>query len=245
MNDTPVLDVRDLRKIYRLEDIEVRALDGVTFTVSRGEFVAIMGPSGSGKSTMMNILGCLDRPTSGVYRLDGVDVAHLSETALARVRNQKLGFVFQSFNLLPRTPAVENVELPLVYAGVGPSERRRRAMAALTQVGLRDRAFHRPNQLSGGQQQRVAIARAIAVQPAVILADEPTGNLDTRTSEGIMAQFGTLNTGGITIVLVTHEPDIAAHARRVLVFRDGLLVEDRSTQPTVPTLPLSAGDRAR
>jgi putative ABC transport system ATP-binding protein len=245
MNDTPVLDVRDLRKIYRLEDIEVRALDGVTFTVSRGEFIAIMGPSGSGKSTMMNILGCLDRPTSGVYRLDGVDVAHLSETALAQVRNRKLGFVFQSFNLLPRTPAVENVELPLVYAGVGPAERRRRAMAALTQVGLADRAFHRPNQLSGGQQQRVAIARAIAVQPAVILADEPTGNLDTRTSGDVMAQFGTLNTSGITIVLVTHEPDIAAHARRVLVFRDGRLVEDRPTQPIVPAHSASARDGSR
>ena len=224
MTDGRVIEVQQVTKIYHMDGVEIPALNGVSFSVRRGEFVAIMGPSGSGKSTMMNILGCLDRPSGGVYRLDGVDVSTLSDVDLAKIRNQKLGFVFQSFNLLARTPAVENVELPLVYAGV--PDRRRLALAALAQVGLAARASHMPSQLSGGQQQRVAIARALVSRPSLILADEPTGNLDSRTSQEIMVLLRALNDGGMTIVMVTHESDIAAHAARAIMFRDGHIVED-------------------
>ncbi len=224
MTASRVIEISDVIKIYQLDGLEVRALNGVTFSVTRGEFVAIMGPSGSGKTTMMNILGCLDRPTRGSYRLDGVDVSTLSDIALAQIRNQKIGFVFQSFNLLARTPAIENVEVPLIYAHT--PNRRELATHALDQVGLANRAFHLPNQLSGGQQQRVAIARALVTHPALILADEPTGNIDTQTSEEIMALLQTLNDAGITILLVTHERDIADHAARTIHFRDGVIVDD-------------------
>ncbi len=224
-----LIEIRDLHKTYESGDVQVHALRGVTLDIEAGESVAIMGSSGSGKSTLMNILGCLDRPTSGSYRLEGEEVARLSRDRLADIRNRTLGFVFQSFNLLSRTSAVENVELPLVYAGVGRRERRARALEALERVGLGARSEHRPSQLSGGQQQRVAIARAIVTRPRVILADEPTGNLDTATSDEIMAVLGDLVSGGITVVLVTHEPDIAAHAARVIDVRDGLILSDTRT----------------
>jgi len=212
--------------------------------VREGEFVAVMGPSGSGKSTIMNILGCLDRPTKGRYFLDGVDVSAMSKTELARIRNRKLGFVFQQFNLLSRTSAVENVELPTVYAGVTPAERTKRAMEALTRVGLADRAGHHPSQLSGGQQQRVAIARGLVNRPSILLADEPTGNLDSRTSVEIMEIFQTLNNEqGLTIVLVTHEPDIAQYATRNLLFRDGKLKRDSYVQDRLDAREVLKGVR--
>ena len=229
----PLISIRDVTKVFRMGDVEVRALRGVSLDISVGEFVAIRGPSGSGKSTLMNIIGCLDRPTSGRYLLDGVDVAPMDRDALARIRNQRIGFVFQSFNLLPRTSALENVELPLLYAGMNRHQRHERAAESLRQVGLGDRMDHTPNRLSGGQQQRVAIARALVSQPKLILADEPTGNLDSRTSVEIMALFQELGRFGITLLLVTHEPDIASYASRVVVMRDGLVQSDRTQTPRV------------
>jgi putative ABC transport system ATP-binding protein len=222
-----VIHLERVHKIYRMGDIEVHALRGVSLEICRGEFVAIMGPSGSGKSTMMNIIGCLDRPTKGQYFLEGVDVSTVDKAGLADVRNKSVGFVFQSFNLVPRTSALENVELPLVYAGVGSSERIRRARAALREIGLSDRERNMPNQLSGGQQQRVALARALVNNPAIILADEPTGALDTRTSVEVMEIFQRLNAErNLTIVVVTHEPDIAQYAKRIIQFRDGRVHRD-------------------
>ena len=226
-----MIQVRDLRKIYRMGEIDVPALRGVSFNIQSGEFVAIMGPSGSGKSTLMNLLGCLDTPTSGEYVLDGLPVDQLDRNLLAAVRNRRIGFVFQQFNLLPRQTALENVALPLVYLGGVPAEERRaHAQEMLEMVGMGDRLGHRPQELSGGQQQRVAIARALITHPALLLADEPTGNLDSRTSTEIMALFEELNGQGITIVLVTHEQDIAIHARRVLTVHDGLLHSDTPTR---------------
>ena len=222
-----LIRVRDLHKIYRMGDVEVPALCGVSLDIHRGEFVAVMGASGSGKSTFMNILGCLDRPSSGAYLLEGEEVGSLSPDEWAHIRNRKIGFVFQGFNLLPRTSALENVELPMMYNGLHGGERHQRALEALSLVGLGERMDHTPNQLSGGQQQRVAIARALVNRPLLILADEPTGNLDTKTSAEIMELFQNLNMKeGITIVLVTHEADIAAHAKRQIHFRDGLVISD-------------------
>lgn len=222
-----MIQAHDLRKTYRMGEIDVPALRGVSFSIQRGEFVAIMGPSGSGKSTLMNLLGCLDTPSDGQYVLDGLPVEQLDRNLLAAVRNRKIGFVFQQFNLLPRQTALENVALPLVYLGGIPTEERQaRAKQVLEQVGLGDRLDHRPKELSGGQQQRVAIARALITKPALLLADEPTGNLDSKSSVEIMALFEELNAQGITVVLVTHEPDIATHAQRVLTVRDGLLASD-------------------
>jgi len=226
--DAPLLRTRGLAKVYEVGDNRIPALDGVSVEIARGELVAVMGPSGSGKSTFMNVIGCLDRPSAGEYLLEGQPVAGLDADALAVVRNRHIGFVFQSFNLLARTSALENVELPLVYAGVKAKERRARALEMLAGIGLAERAGHLPQQLSGGQQQRVAIARALVTRPALILADEPTGALDSRTSLEIMALFQSLNRQGMTVVLVTHEPDVARFARRVLRFLDGRVVGDEA-----------------
>ncbi len=222
----PLIKALNLTKTYTMGEQTVHALRGVSLDIEEGEFVAIMGASGSGKSTLMNILGCLDRPSSGVYQLAGEAVESMAPDQLASIRNRRIGFVFQQFNLLPRTSALENVELPMVYSGVKAADRRDRAMEALNQVGLGQRADHTPSELSGGQQQRVAIARALVNQPSLILADEPTGALDTQTSEDIMNLLSELNAQGMTVVLVTHESDIAAWARRKIVFRDGLILED-------------------
>jgi putative ABC transport system ATP-binding protein len=222
-----IIRIRDLTREYRMGSELILALRGVTLEIHRNEYVAIMGPSGSGKSTMMNVLGCLDTPSAGEYWLNGEEVSRLSDDALARVRNREIGFVFQTFNLLPRATALHNVELPLVYAGVRARERRDRAAAALEQVGLAQRMDHRPNELSGGQRQRVAIARALVNQPSILLADEPTGNLDSVTSEEIMEVFAALHAAGQTVIMVTHEPDIAARAERRIVLRDGQVESDR------------------
>jgi len=221
-----LIDVRNLKKIYQMGDVKVNALRGVSFTVENGEFIAIVGPSGSGKSTMMDILGCLAKPTEGEYYLEGEEVGKLSDNRLAEIRNRKIGFVFQSFNLLPRTSALHNVELPLIYSGAGRKERKRRAFESLEAVGLADRVHHKSNEMSGGQIQRVAIARALVNNPSMIFADEPTGNLDTKSGSEIMGIFDRLNEDGNTIIMVTHEPEIAEHAHRVLHIRDGLIEQD-------------------
>jgi putative ABC transport system ATP-binding protein len=242
---TAAIDIRGLSKTYRLGDLTVEALKGVDLSIRAGDFLAVMGASGSGKSTLMNILGCLDRPTAGSYRLDGVEIGDLSRDDRAVIRRNRIGFVFQGFNLLPRLSALENVELPMIYDNTPAAARRDRALAGLSAVGLADRAHHLPSQLSGGQQQRVAIARAIVNTPALLLADEPTGNLDSATSDEILGIFQRLNDErGITLVLVTHEPDIASYARRVVRFRDGRIVEDmpvasrrRAAPPEGPQIP--------
>jgi len=240
---SPVIHVADLRKAYQMGSNVVHALRGVSLAVYPGEFVAVMGPSGSGKSTFMNVIGCLDRPDTGDYELDGVDVTSLPSSELADLRNVKLGFIFQGYNLLPRMDALGNVMLPMLYAGIPAHERQERAMEALASVGMAERAHHKPNELSGGQQQRVAIARALVNRPSLILADEPTGALDSRTSVEIMAILQQLNRAGSTIVLVTHEPDIASYCGRIVVFRDGQVLSDRpvdepaSAEATLATLP--------
>jgi putative ABC transport system ATP-binding protein len=237
MSHPSLIQFRDVAKVYRMGDVEVHALRGVSLTIEQGDFTAIMGASGSGKSTLMNIVGLLDRPTSGAYLLEGEEVSTLSTERLAEVRNRTIGFVFQSFNLLARTSALENVELPLLYAGVSGADRSRRAAASLARVGLGDRADHHPNQMSGGQQQRVAIARALVTEPRVILADEPTGNLDSRTSVEVMQLFQELGRSGITVVLVTHEPDIAQYASRVIQMRDGRVLSDERQAPKAAVVP--------
>jgi putative ABC transport system ATP-binding protein len=228
-----IIRMEGLGKIYRTGKIEVEALRDVNLNIDRGEFVSIMGPSGSGKSTLMNLVGCLDRSTSGLYELDDVNISSLDDVKLAKIRNLKIGFVFQSFNLLPRINALLNVELPMIYAGMGKKERKKRAIEALERVSLSERMNHKPNELSGGQKQRVAIARALVNSPAIILADEPTGNLDSVSGEDIMAVFQELNREGVTIVLVTHEPEIALHTKRIVKFRDGLLTSDESVEKPV------------
>jgi putative ABC transport system ATP-binding protein len=238
----PIIRLRDLAKSYQSGEVEVKAVRSVSLDIFRGDFVAVMGASGSGKSTLMNTLGCLDQPTSGDYQLDGIDVSSLNRKQLATLRNQKLGFVFQSFNLLARTSALENVELPMLYALplISRREQRRRSIEALEKVGLGARLDHHPSQLSGGQQQRVAIARALVNQPEIVVADEPTGNLDTRTSIEIMGLFQELNDSGITIIMVTHELDIAAYCKRIIVMRDGLVISDSVNTERL----FAAGERA-
>mgnify|MGYP001767353849 CR=1 FL=1 len=226
-----LIRVADLTRVYQVGTEEVRAVDGVDLVIRKGEYVAIMGASGSGKSTLMNLIGCLDTPSSGSYVLNGTAVAEMDDDALAAVRNREIGFVFQTFNLLPRLTAAQNVELPLIYGGVGAAERRERVAAVLGQVGLTDRAAHQPNEMSGGQRQRVAIARALVCRPSLILADEPTGNLDSTTSEEIMSVLDGLHAGGNTILVVTHEEDIAAHARRIIRLRDGRIESDAPNPP--------------
>jgi len=233
----PLIELRDITKIYRMGDVDVPALAGVSLSIRQGEFVAVMGSSGSGKSTLMNMIGCLDRPTSGSYRLDGKEISSLEANALAKLRNRSLGFVFQGFNLLARTSALENVEMPLIYAGEPKRRRTVRARQALERVGLSARMHHHPSQLSGGQQQRVAIARALVTEPRLILADEPTGNLDSRTSVEIMALFQELGHTGITVVLVTHEQDIAAFAARLVQMRDGKVISDKTQNPARAHVP--------
>lgn len=233
-----LIRITGLTRYYVMGSETVHALRGVSVTIERGEYIAIMGPSGSGKSTLMNLLGCLDTPNEGVYELNGLDVADMDDNQLAEIRNREIGFVFQSFNLLARSDALHNVELPLVYAGVPPAERRERAREALRQVALADRVHHRPNELSGGQRQRVAIARALVNRPSIILADEPTGNLDSRTGTEILSLFDQLSRNGNTIIVVTHEEDVAQHARRILRIRDGLIAADEvNTHPRRPEVP--------
>jgi len=229
-----LIDISDLRKVYEMGAMEVNALDGVTLHIATGEYVAVMGPSGSGKSTLMNIVGCLDTPTSGSYKLRGTEIRERDDDELARIRNQEIGFVFQTFNLLPRADALHNVELPLIYAGRPAKERRDRATAMLEMVGLKDRMHHKPNELSGGQRQRVAIARALVNGPSIVLADEPTGNLDSKTGIEIMALLDENHSKGNTVILVTHEEDIAAKARRIVRLRDGKIESDRSVSPATP-----------
>jgi putative ABC transport system ATP-binding protein len=240
----PVIQVHEVTKVYDLGQIKVRALRNVSLRIDRGDFVAVMGSSGSGKSTLMNILGCLDIPTSGRYLIDGTDVSAMDQDNLSDLRNRKIGFIFQSFNLVPRTSAVTNVELPLAYAGMSRAERRRRAAEALGAVGMADRLHHEPSELSGGQQQRVAVARAIVTNPSLILADEPTGNLDSHSTEDVLAIFSRLNAGGHTVVLITHEPDVAAQSKRVIRLSDGEIVQDNRSRGVHDPPPAPHGQKS-